>query len=133
MLVNFTATTAMAAGSVTITGGTVPISWTDTGVVTPSGSLPGNPAASGLSVQRWQGQTGDLLDIYDESGDKLFSVTFAKSFGSTPKGVHITAQNAASVGLNHYVSSVSTIGFTVSCGTAPLRLALLARCSSATR
>lgn len=186
VLVNFTGTTATAAGSVTITGGTVPTSWTDSGVVTPSGSLPGNPVAAGLSVQRWQGQTGDSLGIYDESGDKLFSFdsqarpvasnqsaapTVAAAppprlppqaaqglltlparcpspcpprrppvrcspsrspsrSGSTPNGVHVAAQNAASAALNHYVSSVSTIGFTVSCGTIP---GASARCSSASR
>lgn len=57
----------VSGASVTITGGTVPLSFVDNGTVTPSGALPGNPAGQTARVTPWVNQTADVAQWQDNA------------------------------------------------------------------
>lgn len=114
VLVSFAATTAIAGGTVTITGGNVPLTFTDDGTVTPAGALPGNPIGTKLSVTRWAGQSGDVFDLFDEAGVKLFS--FDKNARPVAGGTAPTASitNASTAVSATGGDAAHTVNFTTS-------------------
>jgi parallel beta-helix repeat protein len=109
-----------------------PVTWSDFGVITPSGALPSAPVGTKIAVRSWASQVGNLQEWQNSGGVVMAAVDAngnVNRYGTNdsslalavPAGVTVTAQGSTGATVYSYrVSAVNAEGQTLACASVPI-------------